>query len=189
MKRIKSNDMKKLILTLVFVAACAGISAQNISATKGRLATGTNSITVTEQGDVEQTVLSVEARPKRTKVNGYTILILSDNSQTARENANKAKQTFEETFPDTKVEMYYQSPSFYVAAGRYLTKEEAIIELWRFRSVFPKAITQSREIDITEFIIRPELEVVEPELEDDVAEPETEAEAEIKIEVKTENNI
>ena len=40
----------------------------------------------------------------------------------------------------------------------YLTKEEAIIELWRFRSVFPKAITQSREIDISEFIIRPDEE-------------------------------
>ena len=80
---------------------------------------------------------------------------------------NKAKQTFEETFPDVKVEMYYQSPSFYVVAGRYLTKEEAIIELWRFRTVFPKAITQSREVDISEFIVRPELEVIEPELEDD----------------------
>ncbi len=172
--------MKKFILTLVFVAACAGISAQNISTTKGRLATGASSITVSEQGDVAQTVQIVESRPKRTKVNGYTILILSDNSQTARENANKAKQTFEETFPDTKVEMYYESPSFYVAAGRYLTKEEAIIELWRFRSVFPKAITQSREVDISEFVIRPELEVIEPELEDD--EIDTETEAEVKIE-------
>ena len=54
-----------------------------------------------------------------------------------------------------------------MAAGRYLTKEEAIIELWRFRTVFPKAITQSREVDISEFIVRPELEIVEPELEDE----------------------
>ena len=68
------------------------------------------------------------------------------------------KETFEENFPETKVEMYYESPSFYVTAGRYLTKEEAIIELWRFRSVFPKAITQNRELDITEFIINPEEE-------------------------------
>ena len=96
-------------------------------------------------------------------MSGYTILILSDNSQTARENANKAKELFEENFKDTKVKMYYESPSFYVSAGHYLTKEEAIIELWRFRSVFPKAITQSREIDITEFIIRPEEQTEEDE--------------------------
>lgn len=143
------------------------VTAQNVAAMKSRLAAGSNPVTVTEQSDVQQAVRTVEQRPARTKVNGYTILILSDNSQTARENANKAKETFEESFPDTKVEMYYESPSFYVAAGRYLTKEEAIIELWRFRAIFPKAITQSREFDIEEFIIRPELEVVEPELEDE----------------------
>ena len=160
--------MKQFIVTtIILLCAATGVMSQNVAAVKERMATGTNSVTVVEKGDVEQTVRSVEARPKRTKVNGYTILILSDNSQTARENANKAKQTFEETFPDVKVEMYYQSPSFYVAAGRYLTKEEAIIELWRFRTVFPKAITQSREVDISEFIVRPELEVVEPELEDE----------------------
>lgn len=160
--------MKRVILTaIVMLMASVVASAQNVSAMKSRLASGANAVTVTEQSDVTQAVRTVEQRPARTKVNGYTILILSDNSQTARENANKAKETFEETFPDTKVEMYYQSPSFYVSAGRYLTKEEAIIELWRFRTVFPKAITQSREFDIMEFIIRPELEIVEPELEDE----------------------
>jgi hypothetical protein len=141
------------------------LSAQNVASVKQRLASGANAVTVVEKGDVEQSVRSVESRPKRTKVSGYTILILSDNSQTARENANKAKQTFEETFPDVKVEMYYQSPSFYVAAGRYLTKEEAIIELWRFRTVFPKAITQSREMDISEFIINPEEQAEEDKQE------------------------
>ncbi len=160
--------MKRVILmAIIALATSFTASAQNISAMKSRLAQGANPVTVTEQTDVMQTVRSVEQRPARTKVNGYTILILSDNSQTARENANKAKETFEETFPDTKVEMYYQSPSFYVSAGRYLTKEEAIIELWRFRTVFPKAITQNREFDITEFIIRPEQEIIEPELEDE----------------------
>ena len=160
--------MKRVILmAIIALATSFTASAQNISAMKSRLAQGANPVTVTEQTDVMQTVRSVEQRPARTKVNGYTILILSDNSQTARENANKAKETFEETFPDTKVEMYYQSPSFYVSAGRYLTKEEAIIELWRFRTVFPKAITQNREFDISEFIIRPEQEIIEPELEDE----------------------
>lgn len=152
---------------LLSVAMWQGAAAQNVAAKKSRLAAGANPVTVVEQSEVQQAVRTVEQRPPRTKVNGYTILILSDNSQTARENANKAKETFEESFPDTKVEMYYESPSFYVAAGRYLTKEEAIIELWRFRAIFPKAITQSREFDIEEFIIRPELEVVEPELEDE----------------------
>ena len=112
-------------------------------------------MSVTEQSDASATVRAVEQRPKRTKVSGYTILLLSDNSHQAREKAVEARDLFLNTFPNIEVDMYYESPSFYVTAGRYLTKEEAIIELWRFRSIFPKAITQSREMDISDFVIAP----------------------------------
>ena len=37
--------------------------------------------------------------------------------------------------------------------GRYLTMEEAIIELGRFRSVFPKAFPRNAEMDIADFVI------------------------------------
>ncbi len=146
--------MKTLFLTLLAVASVGAcrVQAQEIGGVRSRLATGSDRVNVVEQSDVAQAVRAVEQRTKRTKVNGYTILILSDNSQKARENAMKAKQTFTENFSDVEVKMYYESPSFYVTAGRYLTKEEAIIELWRIRSVFPKAISQSREMDIDDFI-------------------------------------
>ena len=160
------NKITIATITMLLALLATDISAQNIAAKRGSLAVGQNPVRIIEQSDVQQSIRTIEQRPKRNKVNGYTILILSDNSHTARENANKAKETFEENFPETKVEMYYESPSFYVTAGRYLTKEEAIIELWRFRSVFPKAITQNRELDITEFIINPEEEKeAEPEQE------------------------
>lgn len=145
-------------LVVLFVALCGQASAQSVSAMKSRLAVGGNKVTVVEQSDVSESVRQVESRPRRTKVNGYTILILSDNSSRARENAVEAKEKFEEHFPEIEVQMYYESPSFYVAAGEYLTKEEAIIEMMRFRSVFPKAIAQSREMDIEDFIIRPDEE-------------------------------
>ena len=136
--------MKTLFLTLLAVASVGAcrVQAQEIGGVRSRLATGSDRVNVVEQSDVAQAVRAVEQRTKRTKVNGYTILILSDNSQ----------QTFTENFSDVEVKMYYESPSFYVTAGRYLTKEEAIIELWRIRSVFPKAISQSREMDIDDFI-------------------------------------
>jgi hypothetical protein len=151
-----NEDMKtlfKIFLTVIAAVVALDGSAQNIAAKKSRLATGANGVTVVEQSEVADAVRSVESRAKRTKVNGYTILILSDNSSRARENAVEAKDTFEENFPETEVKMYYESPSFYVTAGSYLTKEEAIIEMMRFRSVFPKAIAQNREMDITDFII------------------------------------
>jgi hypothetical protein len=158
-KTSNETDMKtlmKIFFVALFAVLAADASAQSVSAMKSRLAVGGNKVTVVEQSDVSESVRQVESRPRRTKVNGYTILLLSDNSARARENAVEAKEKFEENFPDIEVQMYYQSPSFYVAAGEYLTKEEAIIEMMRFRTIFPKAITQMREMDITDFIISEE---------------------------------
>jgi hypothetical protein len=158
-KTSNETDMKtlmKIFFVALFAVLAADASAQSVSAMKSRLAVGGNKVTVVEQSDVSESVRQVEGRPRRTKVNGYTILLLSDNSSRARENAVEAKEKFEENFPDIEVQMYYQSPSFYVAAGEYLTKEEAIIEMMRFRTIFPKAITQMREMDITDFIIKAE---------------------------------
>ena len=148
----------KIFFVALFAVLAVDASAQSVSAMKRRLSVGGNKVTVVEQSDVSESVRQVESRPRRTKVNGYTILLLSDNSSRARENAVEAKEKFEENFPDIEVQMYYQSPSFYVAAGEYLTKEEAIIEMMRFRAIFPKAITQNREMDITDFIIGEEEE-------------------------------
>ena len=146
------KNILKIAVVAVMVFVAQNISAQNISAMQSRLSVGQNKVAIVEQSDVAESVRSVEMRPKRTKVMGYTILILSDNSHTAREKAAEAKEKFEENFPETEVKMYYESPSFYVSAGSYLTKEEAIIEMMRFRAVFPKAIAQSREMDIADFI-------------------------------------
>ena len=150
------KNILKIAAVAVMVFAVQSVAAQSVSAMKSRLSVGNNKVAIVEQSDVSESVRTVEMRPKRTKVTGYTILILSDNSHTARENAVEAKTKFEENFPETEVKMYYESPSFYVSAGHYLTKEEAIIEMMRFRAIFPKAIAQSREMDITEFINRPE---------------------------------
>ena len=158
-KTSNETDMKtlmKIFFVALFAVLATDASAQSVSAMKSRLAVGGNKVAVVEQSDVSESVRQVESRPRRTKVNGYTILLLSDNSSRARENAVEAKEKFEENFPDIEVQMYYQSPSFYVAAGEYLTKEEAIIEMMRFRTIFPKAITQTREMDITDFIIKAE---------------------------------
>ena len=84
--------MKTLFLTLLAVSSVGAcrVQAQEIGGVRSRLATGSDRVNVVEQSDVAQAVRAVEQRTKRTKVNGYTILILSDNSQKARENAMKA---------------------------------------------------------------------------------------------------
>lgn len=113
--------------------------AQDIASLKRSLAGGGNAVRVTETPDAAAAVRAVDQRTKRTKVNGYTIVILFDNSQQARENAVEAKETFEENFKGVNIDVTYENPWFTVSVGRYLTMEEAIIELGRIRSVFPKA--------------------------------------------------
>lgn len=59
------------------------------------------------------------------------------------------------------IDVTYENPWFTVSVGRYLTMEEAIIELGRIRSVFPKAFPRSAEMDIADFIIDPEAAAAE----------------------------
>lgn len=125
--------------------------AQNIEQVKQRLAQKPGAVVVVEQADAATAVRAVDGKAKREKVQGYTILLFSDNSPLARENAFKAKEAFEHNFRDTQLTMYYESPSFYVTAGAYLTMEEAVIELNRFRTIFPKAIVQSKELEVMTF--------------------------------------
>ncbi len=148
--------MKRLVIIIV-AAVCALWAydgcAQEIAALRRQLATGRDAVRVTETEDAAAAIRAVEQRAKRTKVNGYTIVILFDNSQQARENAVEAKETFEENFKGIDIDVTYENPWFTVSVGRYLTMEEAIIELGRIRSVFPKAFPRNAEMDIADFVI------------------------------------
>lgn len=148
--------MKRFIIILV-AAACAVWAyegrAQEIAALRRSMAAGRDAVRVTETADAAAAIRAVEQRTKRTKVSGYTIVILFDNSQQARENAVEAKKTFEENFKGIDIDVTYENPWFTVSVGRYLTMEEAIIELGRFRSVFPKAFPRNAEMDIADFVI------------------------------------
>ena len=142
-----------MIMASAACILCAyGARGQEIAALQRRMASGRDAVRVTETADAAAAVRAVEQRTKSTKVNGYTIVILFDNTQQARENAVKAKETFEENFKGVNIDVTYENPWFTVSVGRYLTMEEAIIELGRIRSVFPKAFPRSAEMDIADFI-------------------------------------
>jgi hypothetical protein len=149
----KKNIMKKFLVLAVVLSVCSGtLWAQNHESVKARLKMAPGVVEVYEKPDAAEAVKKVESSSHHTKVKGYTILLFSDNSSVARENAFGAKAAFEKNFSDTKLQIFYESPTFYVTAGSYLTMEEAVVELNRFRQVFPKAIVQSREVDLSSFV-------------------------------------
>lgn len=145
--------MKKFLALAAVLIVCSGtLWAQNTGTVKARLKKSPGVVEVYEKPDAAEAVKKVESRSHHTKVKGYTILLFSDNSSVARENAFSAKEAFEKNFKDIELQIFYESPTFYVTAGAYLTMEEAVVELNRFRQVFPKAIVQSKELELKSFI-------------------------------------
>lgn len=151
-----------LFLTIVTLVGLCGVAeAQSIQHVKQRMGATQGVVNVVEQPDAETVVKAVEGRTHRTHVQGYTILLFSDNSPVARENAFKAKEAFELNFRGKELEMFYESPSFYVTTGAYITMEEAVVELNVFRSIFPKAILQTKEFELKEFAAKRDISIRE----------------------------
>lgn len=149
-------------MTIVALVGLCGVAeAQSIQRVKQRMGATPGVVNIVEQPDAEAVVKAVDGRHRRTHVQGYTILLFSDNSPLARENAFKAKEAFELNFRGRKLEMFYESPSFYVTTGAYITMEEAVVELNIFRSIFPKAILQTKEFEIKEFAAKQDISIRE----------------------------
>ena len=107
-----------MIMASAACVLCAyGARGQEIAALQRRMASGRDAVRVTETADAAAAVRAVEQRTKSTKVNGYTIVILFDNTQQARENAVKAKETFEEKFKGVNIDVTYENPWLTVSVG------------------------------------------------------------------------
>ena len=66
-----------------------------------------------------------ESRSRRKEVEGYRVVIFSDNGQYAGDNAREVLATFQERHPHINAYMVYESPYFKVSVGDCLTLEEA----------------------------------------------------------------
>lgn len=140
----------------MITATASGASAQSLAAFKDRLSlldsVYTSRVTVTEHGPAASAVRSIDASTAiRDKVHGYRVVIFSDNSQNAREGAMDAQKRFEEACPDIPTYLEYDIPTFKVAVGNCLTREEAIILQNRIIGLFPTAFFTNKEIPLSLF--------------------------------------
>lgn len=89
-------------------------------------------------------------RINKKSLTGYRIQIYRGSGQEARDNANKASQTFSHTFPSfnqSQIYPIYESPYFKLRIGDYRTKNEAFELLYRVRKIFPNAYIVNTEIN------------------------------------------
>jgi hypothetical protein len=80
---------------------------------------------VKESTSVSEAVDNIEAKSRRKEVEGYRVVIFSDNGQYAGDNARTVLETFKNNHPHINAYMVYESPYFKVTVGDCLTLEEA----------------------------------------------------------------
>ena len=141
----------RALFTLVAVAIAVVVfgvddaQAQSISKKRSELATRTmdgTMVTVKETSSVREAVADIESKSRRKEVEGYRVVIFSDNGQYAGDNAKNVLETFKKNHPHIKAYMVYESPYFKVSVGDCLTLEEASHLMSQlegeYRELFPK---------------------------------------------------
>lgn len=82
-------------------------------------------VRVRESVSANDAVTEIESKSRRKEVEGYRVVIFSDNSQYAGDNAKSVLETFKSNHPHINAYMVYESPYFKVSVGDCLTLEEA----------------------------------------------------------------
>ena len=96
----------------------------------------------------ELVVKHVEVAGKVDGIPGYRIRIYSNSGQSARQEANQAKSSFFQNFPDIPVYLDFQYPNYKLYAGDYHTKSEAQKSLNEIKKVFRNAFIVSSIIKV-----------------------------------------
>ncbi|MBO7199394.1 MAG: hypothetical protein J6V26_05130 [Alistipes sp.] len=145
-----SRLIKLLFLSLVAVVALSvEAEAQSIQDKCGELAVRTMDgavVHVVESHSVESAVYDVESKVRRRDVDGYRVVIFSDNGQYAGDNARKVLENFQQTHPHINAYMVYESPYFKVSVGDCLTLEEASHLMSQLDSEYPDLFPKRESI-------------------------------------------
>ena len=142
-----------IALTLITSLLGIEVSAQNIDRMRNNLAVRTMDgtyVSVEEDASAKAAISAVEGRAKAKSVNGYRIVIFSDNGQYAGDNAKRVHTTFQKTFPHINAYLVYESPYFKVSVGDCLTMEEAQILMAKLSAYYPKAFPKREDINLSD---------------------------------------
>lgn len=136
---------------LFFVALCLGLSAsaQSVDHMKRGLLTSSEQegrVVVIEGDGVRDAVRAVETQRRSKEVSGFRIVIFSDNSQYAGDNADAVLQEFKTMYPHINAYLVYESPYFKVSVGDCLSMEEAQILMAKLLGNYPKAFPRRESI-------------------------------------------
>ena len=89
--------------------------------------------------------LIIERNAAKKTWDGYTIQIYSGNS---RQEAEQAKTTFNEAYPDIEASLIYHQPAYKVKAGAYLDRLRATRQYEEVKILFPRALLIPEKLNL-----------------------------------------
>ncbi len=104
--------------------------------------------------DAKPALRGADTHTPRHSVTAYGVRLLSDSSQDGRANAGAAMDRFASIYPDVDVNMSYEIPEFWVTAGHFVDRLDAVALCGKVQSLFPRAFVVSMEVPIARIIAR-----------------------------------
>lgn len=153
----------RYLVCIVALLMGLSVSAQSVDRVKRELMRSTesgNSVVVVEGDGVHEAVRAVESQRRSKEVNGFRIVIFSDNGQYAGDNADNVLTEFKTQYPHINAYLVYESPYFKVSVGDCLSMEEAQILMAKIVGNYPKAFPRRESIAL-EALTRPQAPVIE----------------------------
>lgn len=149
--------MKRLSLLMLLALAAVVITAstaeaQNIASMRNSLANRSMSgdhVQITEDSYTTAAISEIEGSARVNSINGYRVLIFSDNGQYAGDNANSVLDGFRRRFPHINAYLVYESPYFKVSVGDCTTMEEAQMLMAELIEFYPRAFPRRESISLT----------------------------------------
>ena len=153
----------RYLVCIVALLMGLSVSAQSVDRVKRELMRSTesgNSVVVVEGDGVHEAVKAVESQRRSKEVNGFRIVIFSDNGQYAGDNADNVLTESKTQYPHINAYLVYESPYFKVSVGDCLSMEEAQILMAKIVGNYPKAFPRRESIAL-EALTRPQAPVIE----------------------------
>ncbi len=144
--------MRRTLSIIMFILCALSMRAQsNIVNELQRDVQGQGTVRIVQPQKLLNLMGSMALRSdgKPVQVEGYRVMVYSgNNSQTAREEANKMARYMKENFPGAEVYVVFESPIRLCLYGDYRTREEAEAVMYRL-----KATKKFREISVRKGVI------------------------------------
>lgn len=148
------RELFGIIALICFATFTSGeCSAQNIKAKRHNLAEQTTNgtmVRVIESSSVNSAVERVEAKPRAKEIDGYRVVIFSDNSQYAGDKADMVYKTFVKNYPHINAYIVFESPYFKVSVGDCLSLEEASHLMSQLGNDYPEMFPKREKIKYTD---------------------------------------